>query len=165
MEEWIEIPDFPNYLISDYGRVYSKKRDILLTPRFDHGGYLLVNLYNDRGMATKVVHRLVAKSFLFGDTDNFEVNHKDGDKTNNFASNLELVTSAQNHRHAFDLGLRNPKFRPQPVRCLNTGECFESISSAAREYGLSSGNIAAVIRGRAKHTGGLNFELINQGGD
>lgn len=51
-------------------------------------------------------HRIVAESFVSGKTDlKNEVNHIDGDKCNNSASNLEWVTRKENVRHGFDNGL------------------------------------------------------------
>ena len=53
------------------------------------------------------VHRIVAKCFIPNPKGRLEVNHKDGVKTNNNASNLEWCTRSENNRHAFQTGLNS----------------------------------------------------------
>lgn len=57
------------------------------------------------------VHRLVPKAFIVNDdpTKKTQVNHIDGNKTNNNVSNLELVSAATNNLHAAETGLRQSK--------------------------------------------------------
>jgi hypothetical protein len=56
----------------------------------------------------KLVHRLVWVAHNGDIPDGLELNHKDGDKTNNKLDNLELMTHIDNCKHAFDTGLRKP---------------------------------------------------------
>jgi hypothetical protein len=68
-------------------------------------GYPSVGLKKQDGsFGTVAVHRIVAAAFL-GDSNGFQVNHKDGDKGNNSAQNLEYVTNKENSRHAVRLGI------------------------------------------------------------
>jgi hypothetical protein len=64
----------------------------------------------DRVNFTKTIHRLVAAEFLGTCPKGIQVNHKDGDRLNNHASNLEYVTPSENTRHSVVAGLltRNP---------------------------------------------------------
>ena len=55
------------------------------------------------------VHRLVAKTFIENPNNYKDVNHIDGDKTNNCEDNLEWCTRSYNIRHAFDTGLNPSK--------------------------------------------------------
>ena len=85
-----------------------------LKPFLDGRGYYVqVTLCKGKHHKQKVlVHRLVAKAFVPNPNNLPEVNHKDGNKLNNEASNLEWVTSKQNKDHAYALGLYDtPKFR------------------------------------------------------
>jgi hypothetical protein len=95
LEQWLAIPEFPNYLVSDWGRVYDiqKKR---LVPyallKLQEGAtttsYLTVQLTNADGRTWRVVHRLVAKAFVPGFEPGGLVAHLDGDTFYNNASNL-----------------------------------------------------------------------------
>ena len=46
----------------------------------------------------------------------------------------------------------------KPITCLNDGQVYESVKSAAEKYGLRAGTISAVLKGRQKSTGGLKFK-------
>ena len=102
-EVWKDCVGFEDYSVSNYGRIYSKRRDKILK--------LCVNSSNYKKCALKgknlYVHRLVAQAFIDNPNNLEEVNHKDGNKWNNNADNLEWVSKSENAKHAFDLGLRN----------------------------------------------------------
>ena len=51
------------------------------------------------------VHKIIAKAFCKVYKPHLVVNHKDANKQNNRANNLEYCTKGQNVRHAFDMGL------------------------------------------------------------
>jgi hypothetical protein len=112
-EEWRDIDD-GTYEISDAGNVRRGDRGTLLKPFTSSAGYLIATL-SVRGITSKhLVHRLVAHAFL-GHSD-LQVNHIDGDKSNNAISNLEYVTQHQNMQHAVRTGLATP---PSPVLDYN----------------------------------------------
>ena len=102
-EVWKDCVGFEDYSVSNYGRVYSKRRDKFLK--------LCVNSSNYKKCVLKgknlYVHRLVAQAFIDNPNNLEEVNHKDGNKWNNNVDNLEWVSKSENAKHAFDLGLRN----------------------------------------------------------
>lgn len=161
MEHWVEVENYPNYIVSDEGQVVNRKTEHILRPQPTPNGYLIVSLCNENGACSKTVHRLVAKAFLDPSLCDLQVNHIDGDKTNNYLWNLELITSSDNHRHAFSIGLASLSFRFRPVRCIDTGEEFESMTDAAIKTGTHQGNISHVIQGRRKTANGFRFELID----
>lgn len=103
-----KIEGYPNYLINENGDVFSIPRTDFRNRK--HGGIFLKRKTDPRGYQgyalvangkTKSIriHRLVAKHFLRPFVEGLEVNHKDGDKTNNHVSNLELCTTRANINH------------------------------------------------------------------
>lgn len=100
MEFWKKVQDYENYEISTQGRVMNTRRNKLLTPNKNTWGYLGVFLYKNGIGKRHQIHRLVAQAFLETPLEKNEVNHIDGDKTNNYITNLEWVTRSENMKHA-----------------------------------------------------------------
>lgn len=155
-EVWLEIKEAPRYLVSSLGRVWSIISDQELKPQFSHG-YLSVSLRVDGRTITRSIHSLVAETFYDGDHIGLEVNHDDGNKTNNFIANLEWTTHLDNIHHAFRTGLTNTKM---PIKIIETGEIFESQSACARAIGGDVRNLNACLHGRQKSHRGYTFELM-----
>lgn len=97
------------YMVSSCGRVYSEYSNKILKPVVSNCGYLRVNLYHNKNNKKVSVHRLVAIAFIDNPDNLPEVNHKDGDKTNNNVDNLEWVTSSMNDYHAYLIGIKTAK--------------------------------------------------------
>lgn len=99
------IPDFPNYGITDDGRVWSANKNGWLSPA-NAGGYKVAVLRRaGRKRRSFYVHRLVALTWLPNPEGKSDVNHIDGDKANNRLDNLEWATRAENQAHAAREGL------------------------------------------------------------
>lgn len=94
------------YAMHPSGKVYSYKNKKFLKAGKHRDGYLQVVLYKDGKMKTCKVHRLVALTYIDNPENKPQVNHKDGNKTNNNVSNLEWVTHGENQKHAYDNGLK-----------------------------------------------------------
>lgn len=110
VEEWKPVKGFEGcYEISNLGRVRSLPRPYckgrVLKPKKMKIGYNSVNLSKNSVKTTLYIHRLVASHFIDNPDKKLEVNHKDGDKTNNNVDNLEWVSSSENTQHAYDTGL------------------------------------------------------------
>lgn len=104
---WSPYPYNHAYQIYQNGDVKHNLKQVKKTPQIDKDGYLVVNLYEGGKYKTKKIHRLVAETFIPNPQKKPEVNHIDGDKTNNWYWNLEWVTTKENHLHAYKIGLRN----------------------------------------------------------
>lgn len=77
-------------------------------PQKDAKGYLRVQIYDKResnNIKTLKVHRVVAEHFIPNPKNLPQVDHIDGDKTNNDVSNLEWVTNSENSRRAVNRGV------------------------------------------------------------
>lgn len=134
-----EFPLNNKYLISTEGEVISLQRGKPYKIKYQtdiSGNYFRACL----GDKHYLVHRLVAITFIPNPDDLPEVNHIDGDKHNNKASNLEWVTRQQNIQHAFDTGLN-----PMPKGTLN-GRATLSDEDVLNIYNeLLSGKQSATI--------------------
>ena len=117
-EVWKPIPSYEGlYEVSNLGNVRSLDRlrirkvlkGRMLKQNFCNIGYLHVNLSKRGNHKTIMVHRIVAKVFVDNDDkeNKIAVNHIDGDKTNNNASNLEWCTYSDNQKHAYKNGLNS----------------------------------------------------------
>lgn len=105
-----------NYLITESGRVINKKSDRELKPAIDKDGYKRVLLMIKGQRKMFYVHRLVALHFVPNPNNYPVVDHLDGNKQNNFPSNLEWVTVGENTQRAYNMGLA------KAVRGENHGE-------------------------------------------
>jgi len=121
MEIWKTIKDFPDYAVSDFGmikRIMNNKNNrfkagTILKPQKKKHGYLEVNLFNGGKQFSKLIHRLVLETFNY--KCGYEVNHKNGIKTDNRLENLEWCTRSENEKHAYKIGLKNPDYNSKNV--------------------------------------------------
>ena len=154
-EQWREWPQDPRIMVSNKGNVVSYKRGVgypLKVCHNNHGAYQMVGAgHNGR---PQYVHRMVAETWIDNPNHYPEVNHINGDKTDNRAENLEWVTHSQNIRHAYRTGLK----KTTPIRIIETGETFESQHECARRLGVPQGNISACLSGRRSTCRGYHFE-------
>lgn len=123
IEVWRDITGYEGlYQVSNFGRVKSLKRKInhpyrsrnvkekILKSTVDRNGYLHINLYKNGNKKFATIHRLVATTFL-NEEKYMEVNHIDGNKTNNNIKNLEWCTKSENIKHTYNKLGRKPSYR------------------------------------------------------
>lgn len=160
MEVWLTVPENPKYQVSSNGRVRNVKTGRLLKPQLVKG-YPRVVLSDGPNCKPVMVHKLVAGTFFDDDHTNLQVNHIDGDKTNNFVGNLEWVTGSENILHAYQTGLKRPPCpNPKKVRIVETGEVFSTMSECARHIGGSKRHISECAHGTRQTHMGYHFEHV-----
>ena len=98
-EVWKEIEENNNYLISNLGRF--KRNNKILKLNKNARGYLYCNISTNNIITKVKIHRLVAKAFVNNPQNKETVNHIDGNKLNNYYSNLEWNTRKENIQHYF----------------------------------------------------------------
>lgn len=141
------------------GREYTlPERELKLQP--NNWGYLCVNYRLNGKYVRRCVHVLVAKAFVPNLHGKGEVNHKDGNRQNNVVSNLEWVTHEENIRHAYYiLNKRFSKMKPKKVRCVETGETFNSFNEAAKRVKRNVVCICDAVSGKQKTCAGYHWAL------
>ena len=166
MEEFKEIQDFPNYQISNYGNVFSKNRNKILSPCDDSHGYLMVHLWKNNRQYVKKIHRLVAETFLENPNNFQDVNHKDENKKNNNISNLEWISRKDN----LNYGTRNQRAnatRKKPVYQIDKDTLdiinkFDSAKDASKQTGINSSNITQVCKHSRKTAGNYIWKFVEE---
>lgn len=93
------------YMISDTGLVTRRFSTELQKLKRHKRGYVLAHICTEKGKKWMLVHRLVALLFIPNPDHKPQVNHIDGDKTNNNVENLEWVTNVKNRQHAVEHNL------------------------------------------------------------
>lgn len=145
------IPGFVRYGVTKDGRIYDLYRNkevktISPTKKKGIGSYTYAEIYDPSKSKSRsiVVHRLVALAWVQNpDRDiNIFVNHKDGDKWNPHADNLEWVTPKENCVHAFQTNLRDDNV-PCKIRNAQTGDIteFVSLSQCCSFIGISQTSV------------------------
>jgi len=172
METWKDIKGYEGrYQISNRGAVKSmpfmktsklcgtfKTGEKIRKVSTNQKGYKSVDLYSGDASERRLVHRLVADAFIPNEKEASQVNHKDGDPSNNEVSNLEWVTASENALHSFGVLGRTPS-RQRAVEQLKDGAVvttYKSIMEASRD-GFSQQNISSVCAGKRKTCGGFEW--------
>lgn len=155
MEQWKVIPEASNYEVSNYGNIRNFTTKNILKGRITKNGYLQVSIKIDgvNKFMNKYIHRLVAQNWIDNPLDKNQVNHKDGDKTNNSIDNLEWVTPSENQIHRHSIGISKTsnrkigKFTKQGEKIVE----YNSIVEAAKQEGHPRVSIDNVLQGK-NHT-------------
>ena len=128
-----------------------------------NSGYKRVALYSNGTRTNVSLHKLIAMTFCDGYEDGLIVNHKDGDKLNNQADNLEWATISENAKHGYNALGRQPtrhwiKVPDSEISAImkrrDNGETYKSI---AEDYGVRQ----EAIRNRLKRAAWDKWESIN----
>ena len=127
----------------------------ILKPGHGPHGYLNIRL-GSKGREAGV-HRFVAEAFISKISGKNDVNHIDGDKTNNRVDNLEWVDRKENMKHCREVLKKETGRKKVSVLCIETGELFESLSKAAACKQVDIGHLSEALKGRRKTVGGYHW--------
>lgn len=166
-ELWKPVNNQPMYFVSNTGKVRNSFGLVLKTYVIN-SGYEAVKLYNKGVKSSHLIHRLVAEHFCEGYSPELTVNHKDADKLNNNADNLEWVTYKENTADVIRRGelntydaRRNHKLTRRINQLTMDGEYIathNSIKEAGKKLGIKSyGHITSVAQGARNSCGGFKW--------
>lgn len=183
-EQWKPVKGFEGrYEVSNMGRVRStidnhgRAVENIRALREASNGYMYLNLWSNGKMTTKHVHKIVAEAFVEKSENAQCVNHKNGDKTDNRAENLEWCTYSENMRHAYENGMikptkgrrdgmygkhgkDHPSSKPVEQYTLDgefVGE-YESGVEAGKALGVNGANIQRCAAGKRKTAHGFRWK-------
>lgn len=166
---WKDIVGYENhYQVNELGQIRTlknssiRKAGTILKPQTSKkNGYVYQMLYNEGKQKLLRLHRVVATAFLPNPDNLPQVNHKNGDKTDNRVENLEWCTQEENMLHAFRTGLEKPSDKQKRAiaetnkakrkavifKSEKYSQIFESVSKASEVTGLSTTTISRYCRG------------------
>lgn len=176
VEIWRSIAGYPEYQVSNLGRVKSlkHKEEWILKPRLINSGYYRVLLSNPFVKGKQIlIHRLVAIAFVPNPQNKKSVGHLDGNKLNNCADNLAWFSASDSQLHSIKSGRIVRTVR----RSMNVGEKNANFDHTvytfihkekgtftgnrldfANRYGLNRKSISNLIKGYARSLHGWIVE-------
>jgi hypothetical protein len=121
----MEIQNYPNYLIYEDGRIYSKKFKRYLKPGISNSGYQYVNLYKDGKNKKFSIHRLVGNHYIPNPDNLPTIDHIDRNKLNNHISNLRWA----------DMKMQCANQKTYKTPCTNTsGHKYISYDKSSKKW-------------------------------
>ena len=156
---------YENAMVSSLGR-FKDTTGVVKTPRPNKQGYCPVRINGK----FHYIHVLIAKAFNLPRREGQnEVNHKDGNRSNNSLDNLEWATHSENIRHSYATNKNrrsHAKKRSKPVEARRLGAdewvWYPSQNAAAEALGVCQSSISACCHGVRKQTGGYEFRTAEE---
>lgn len=175
MEIWKDIPNYEGlYQVSNLGRIrrilfinniIAKKENKILKTHTNKKNRVYVSLYKNNVRKNCILHRLVATTFIPNPNNLPEVNHIDGNPSNNNVYNLEWCTKKYNMKHAYDNNLCKLKtYNNSNKKAIirNDGKTYDCAYSAAKDINVSVFSIRDVLKGRSKTCKGYTFNYLEK---
>jgi hypothetical protein len=174
-ESWKDIKGYEDlYQVSNLGRVKSTvyKKEKILIPKKISKGYYRIKLNKNKEIKRIMLHRLVAEAFIPNPQNKPQVNHKDGDKSNNCVENLEWCTPKENVQHAIQNNLFNNSLKTlkeNNIKSRKKIQQFDLKNNFIKEYeclleiknaGFCSYNVRRVCRKERKTAYGFIWKYI-----
>lgn len=155
-KEWKQIEGYENYRISNHGEIVNID-GIVMRFNLDRYGYYKLSLSRKSTRKNFYVHRLVGIHFVENPENKPEVNHDDGIKTNNCYTNLTWMTSSENQKHAYLIGLQkrqqgesryNSKLTNENVRHIRNNPKNKTQKYLAYKFSITQSIISGIINNK-----------------
>jgi hypothetical protein len=170
VSSWGRIKSLGRWVACKGGQKFNKER---IRKDCNSHGYRNITLCKENKSHSFLLHIVVANAFVENPENLPQVNHLDGDKTNNYYKNLEWCTGSENMQHAADNGLLNltwvgksyekhPKSKPIVQYDLSDSMIrnWASATEAANKLGMHRPNINACLLGRQKTAFGYKWKFL-----
>lgn len=177
-ENWKNIKDYPNYMVSNLGRVKSLNyrntgEEKILKIYKNKRGYLQVGLYKKGKFKSYSVHRLVAEHFIPNSDNKSCIDHINTNKTDNRVCNLKWVTHKENMnnpitktKHLKFLKKNNENISKPVIQFTMDGKLVRKWNSATdvqRELGFNNCHISSCCKGKRKTANGFIWRFYYKG--
>lgn len=167
-EKWAEFPENKKYECSTNGRIRNLKTKNIVKQRKDQNGrYIVSLLVANKNTKNWLVHRAIAITFIENKYDENQVNHIDGNCTNNEAYNLEWCDGKYNSQHAHNIGLQ-PKAWGNSKRILETNLKtkeileYQSIKEINLKRGFHHTKIIDCAKRKITSYKGYKYEYVGE---
>lgn len=152
------------YEIYEDGSIISLYTNKPLCQWVDNVGYLQVRLKKNGKNYYKRVHRLVAEHFIENPNNLPQVNHIDGDKTNNNINNLEWTNNKKNTQHGYDNDLYHSKHRYIGIKVFDRSgdylNTYKSIRETANQLNINRKTLSRILFDDKENNYDYLFEAI-----
>lgn len=146
---WKKIPNWEEYEVNEFGDVKNTLTGNVIVGDINSAGYKRVCLYKNKHCKKFFRHRLVAELFIPNNKNYTEVNHKDGDKSNNYIANLEWCSRTHNEREAHRKCIK--KYKPFFVEFVDGSKRhYEFAIELAKEIDVTKRTVQNYLQGKSK---------------
>lgn len=163
------ITGFNNYSVTKEGDVYNNKTNRKLKSSCSPKGYSFIELCRPNEHKIKTIHRIVWETYIGVIPDNIQINHIDGNKSNNSLSNLELVTGSENLKKAVIEGLIKSGYNNPYSKSVDKFDIkgnyittYGSLSLASKHENIQLVSISLCCSGKQNTTRGFIFKYSQE---
>lgn len=160
-EEWLSVPEAPDYEVSSLGRVrsFKKGRTLVMRPHLLNGEYLRITLRVSNKPKNFLVHCLVLGAFVGKCSPGLEGSHRNGQSTDNRLSNLLWETSKENQARKQEHGTVPDRRGELNHQAVLTWEKVSDIrsrftaggvtqSDLGREFGITQSMVSLIVHNK-----------------
>lgn len=159
MEVWKRVKGYSNlYEVSNLGNVRMRETKVCKSFWINKDGYKMVSMRESGKSKERLVHRIVADTFIENANNKPQVNHIDCNKLNNTVKNLEWVTGDENIRHAIQSGKMPHRSVIGVSKDTNERIVFDSVREAVAKTSEPASGIYSCLCGKQRGT--LNYHWI-----